>query len=295
MELAERNGILRGHESFVYDVAFSPDGARAASAAWDGTVRIWDATTGRQTASLRHDGDRPPANIVSSVAWHPDGSRLASVTRGDSDHPLGSGHRPARPDPHGADRLLGRGRARGLRPHGDAAWPRAAGTAPCASGTCDTGEPAGVLHGHAGAALDVAFSPDGSRLASVGYDGTVRVWDAATRSAIRVLSGEAQAYRIAYSPDGRLIAVCSLRGNVRLWDARDYRELAVLPHGEPGARTGLQPGGHPPGDGLRRQYHPPMGPRHPAGGLRAAGARGLCPRRRLQPGRDPAGFGLRAT
>jgi len=32
MSLVERNGILRGHESYVYDVAFSPNGEQVASA-----------------------------------------------------------------------------------------------------------------------------------------------------------------------------------------------------------------------------------------------------------------------
>ena len=78
----------------------------------------------------------------------------------------------------------------------------------------------------------MAFSPGGSRLASVGFDRTVRLWDVATRSAIRVLSGDAEGYRIAYSRDGRLIAAASVGGgNVRLWDAQTYEELAVLPHG----------------------------------------------------------------
>ena len=84
MELAERNGILRGHGSFVYDVAFSPDGTRVASAGWDGTARLWDAANGRQTALLRHDARHSEAHIVSSVAWHPDGNQLATATRGDA-------------------------------------------------------------------------------------------------------------------------------------------------------------------------------------------------------------------
>ena len=33
--LVERSGALRGHEGYVYDVAFSPDGLHIGSAAWD--------------------------------------------------------------------------------------------------------------------------------------------------------------------------------------------------------------------------------------------------------------------
>lgn len=93
-----------------------------------------------------------------------------------------------------------------------------------------TFESATVLKGHAGWVSSVAWSPDGTRLASGGYDYMVRVWDMATGAALAVLDGHTGwVGSVAWSLDGtRLASSGGADSTVRVWDATTGVALAIL-------------------------------------------------------------------
>jgi tetratricopeptide (TPR) repeat protein len=75
----------------------------------------------------------------------------------------------------------------------------------------------------------MAFSPDGTHLASSGGGDTVRVWDLTTGREALALKGHAgQVNSVAFSPDGSRLASGGDDGTVRVWDAAAGREVLTL-------------------------------------------------------------------
>jgi hypothetical protein len=105
-----------------------------------------------------------------------------------------------------------------------------------------TGQPILECKGATGV-RSMSFSPDGTRLATSGEDRTVRVWDARTGHELLKCEGHTDIVTgVTISPDGAPLATTDAHGTARLWDARplplppdeelEYRLWATRP--EPG-------------------------------------------------------------
>jgi len=83
---------------------------------------------------------------------------------------------------------------------------------------------------HKGLLLSVAFSPDGSRLATSSFDGLAIIWDAATgQELFRIAMHPEPTIRlIIFSPDGSRLATSSYDGSANVWDAVSGKELQAI-------------------------------------------------------------------
>lgn len=80
------------------------------------------------------------------------------------------------------------------------------------------------LHGHSKSVSALAFSPDGTRLASAGSDRVVQIWSLPTGSLMFSLRGHTQGISdVAWSPDATYVASASDDKLVKVWNARTVR------------------------------------------------------------------------
>jgi WD40 repeat protein/serine/threonine protein kinase len=195
--------------------------------AWDWDVRLHalgemgSFTTAPLTLDLKlsPSGEQMAAGseIISPSLWEPVTGKSLQMLTGSEEGVFRVAYSPD------GSRLAGVGRDNQVR-----IWDLSSGEVVLTMAGHGPGE---VAEGLFSGIMDVAFSPDGARLATAGADGVAKVWDAETGEELLAFTNHTDGLsNVLYSPDGRWIATSSYRedATVRVWDAETGDERFVL-------------------------------------------------------------------
>ena len=229
---------LRGLTGAVQAVAFSPDGRRLA-ASWgfkdrEARLAVFDISSGRKAWEQSE-----PGTHILSLSYSPDGRSIASGCGWFNDYAAVGFARlrdATTGEPIGQPIAGGPG---GVLCVAFSADGRQIGLASRdAADIGDLSSPAWPLvhqlRGHVNFVYAIAFSPDGGRVATGGWDKTIRLWDLETGAHLQTLIGHRGFVRgLAFSADGTQLVSGSEDKSVRRWDLAGGSENVAF-HGHTG-------------------------------------------------------------
>jgi WD40 repeat protein/serine/threonine protein kinase/tetratricopeptide (TPR) repeat protein len=216
--------VLRGHDGPVTDVTYSLDGRLLATAGLDMTVRLWDADTGGLRRTLPKLKD-----LVRQVLFSPDGAHVfaklahsihtwdLTTERWVSEINTSAAYGVTQ-DPGGRYLVVSLTSAMAIY---DARTSRMIREVPATM------------------PLRTEFAPDGQRLASIGSDRRITIWETSDWTRLLTLPGhDRETNRVAFHPDGRWLASGGEDGTLILWDPGTGRIVRTL-RGNIGGVNGL--------------------------------------------------------
>jgi WD40 repeat protein len=221
---------ISGHRDAIYDAELGRDGKLLATCSYDRIIHLWDVETGQLVRSLSgHNG------AVYDLAFSPDGSLLATasaddtvkiwkVSTGERLDTLGQpeGEQCAVAFAPNSKSIVAGGSDRQLR-----LWTLESRDKPRINPLKFSGT------AHKSPISRVAFSPDGSRIATASEGRELVVWDAAAVAPIHRYEDQTDAVTgLAFTPDGERIVVARIDGSWRRYALPKERGATESPEDE---------------------------------------------------------------
>jgi WD40 repeat protein len=223
--------LMRQHNDRVSSASFSRDGTRIVTSSYDTTAKIYAIVRDTQLRVTAFATLAGHEDLVQSAEFSPDGSQIATASqdktarlwRCDTLAQIAAFASPNDNKPH---LIVGAA----LSSFGAAlATVSADEDAPTRIWDVRTGRQTGELPGQGQSFTSVAFSPDGSLVATASTDNDAQVWNARTGEQVAVLHGhEDKVFSVAFSPDGTRIVTGSDDRTAREWDARSGAQIMVF-------------------------------------------------------------------
>ena len=231
---------LTGHLQGVKSIAISPDGARLASVSDDGTAKIWDPQTGQSLRTITGVSEGQSEFLQSKIAFSRDGQSIFTVSfNGIRRWAVASGTLLQTYSKQGT---FASWQSFALSP--DERWMAVAHTGAVGAPPAGLGIGSQIrlldaangkviktfgTHSKTEGVNSIAFAPGGGSIASVGYDGTTKIWDVATGQLRHTLTHTGTyLYTAAFSPDGRSLVSAGDSDGPKLWDAVSGRLIRNL-------------------------------------------------------------------